>query len=362
MLEADIKGCFDNISHDWLIAHVPTDKGVLRKWLKAGYFEGNNLFPTESGTPQGGIISPVLANLALDGLQDVLAGLVRTVGEARSAKVNFVRYADDFIITGSSRELLEDRVKPLVQEFLRERGLELSEKKTLVTHVTDGFDFLGWTVRWQGGMLLTKPSRKNAKNFLAKVRGTLRDMRTSRQADVIDKLNPVIRGWAGYHRSQMATRTFAKADHAIWQALWRWARRRHPNKGERWIKARYFRCIQGRDWRFAEKDKALLTLASFHKKPHIKVDGSRNPYSPDDEDYFDARLARKMESDLKGRRKLAWLWYWQDGLCPKCGQKITKETGWHIHHVIKRSAGGSDQMGNLELLHPNCHRQHHVNE
>jgi RNA-directed DNA polymerase len=109
VLEADIKGCFDNISHDWLIAHVPMDKGVLRKWLKAGYFEGNNLFPTESGTPQGGIISPVLANLALDGLQDVLAGLFRTVREARSAKVNFVRYADDFIITGSSKELLEDR-------------------------------------------------------------------------------------------------------------------------------------------------------------------------------------------------------------------------------------------------------------
>jgi len=194
VLEADIKGCFDNISHDWLIAHVPMDKGVLRKWLKAGYFEGNNLFPTESGTPQGGIISPVLANLALDGLQDALAGLFRTVREARSAKLNFVRYADDFIITGSSRELLENRVKPLVQDFLRARGLELSEKKTLVTHVTDGFDFLGWNVRWQGGMLLTKPSRKNVKNFLAKVRGTLRDMRTSRQADVIDKLNPVIRG------------------------------------------------------------------------------------------------------------------------------------------------------------------------
>ena len=362
VLEGDIKGCFDNISHEWLLAHVPMDKGVLRKWLKAGYFEGNSLFPTESGTPQGGIISPVLANLALDGLQSKLAGLFRTVREARAAKVNFVRYADDFIITSSSRELLEEKIKPLVQEFMRERGLELSEKKTLITHVDDGFDFLGWTARWQGGMLLTKPARKNVKNFLEKIRGTLRQMRTARQDDVIDKLNPVIRGWANYHRSQMATRTFAKTDHLIWQALWRWARRRHPNKGERWTKARYFRRIAGRDWRFAEKDKALLTLTSFRKKPHIKIDGSRNPYSPEDEDYFDARLARKMESDLKGRRKLAWLWYWQEGLCPCCNQKITKETGWHIHHVIKRSEGGSEQMSNLQLLHPNCHRQHHATE
>ncbi len=362
VLEGDIKGCFDNISHEWLLAHVPMDKGVLRKWLKAGYFEGNSLFPTESGTPQGGIISPVLANLALDGLQSKLAGLFRTVRDARAAKVNFVRYADDFIITSSSRELLEEKVKPLVQEFMRERGLELSEKKTLITHVDDGFDFLGWTARWQGGMLLTKPARKNVKNFLEKIRGTLRQMRTARQEDVIDKLNPVIRGWANYHRSQMATRTFAKTDHLIWQALWRWARRRHPNKGERWTKARYFRRIAGRDWRFAEKDKALLTLTSFRKKPHIKIDGSRNPYSPEDEDYFDARLARKMESDLKGRRKLAWLWYWQEGLCPCCNQKITKETGWHIHHVVKRSEGGSEQMSNLQVLHPNCHRQHHATE
>ena len=362
VLEGDIKGCFDNIDHEWLLAHVPMDKGVLRKWLKAGYFEGNTLFPTESGTPQGGIISPVLANLALDGLQSKLAELFRTVREARAAKVNFVRYADDFIITGTSRELLEERVKPLVQEFMRERGLELSEKKTLITQVTDGFDFLGWTVRWQGRMLLTRPSGKNAKNFLEKVRGTLREMRTAGQADVIDKLNPVLRGWANYHRSQMATRTFAKTDHRIWQALWRWARRRHPNKGERWIKARYFRRIDGRDWRFAEKDKALATLTSFTKKPHVKIDGSRNPYNPEDEDYFDARLARKMASDLKARRKLAWLWYWQEGLCPCCNQKITKATGWHIHHVVKRSNGGSEQMSNLQLLHPNCHRQHHANE
>jgi hypothetical protein len=113
-----------------------------------------------------------------------------------------------------------------LQRLRRERGLELSEKKTLITHLDDGFDFLGWTARWQGGMLLTKPSRKNVKNFLEKIRGTLRQMRTARQEDVIDKLNPVIRGWANYHRSQMATRTLAKTDHLIWQALWRWARRR----------------------------------------------------------------------------------------------------------------------------------------
>jgi RNA-directed DNA polymerase len=361
VLEGDIKGCFDNISHDWLLAHVCMDKGVLRKWLKAGYFEGGTLFPTSSGTPQGGIISPVLANWALDGLQRELDGLFRTVREARHHKVNFVRYADDFIITASSKEFLVNEVRPLVQRFLAERGLTLSETKTVITNVTDGFNFLGWTVRKRKRMLLTQPAKKNVKNFLDKVRATLRAMRTAKQEDVINVLNPVLRGWAQYHRTQMATRAFAKSDHQIWNALWRWACRRHPNKGARWIKARYFRRIEGRDWHFAEKDKLLVSLSSFHKKRHIKVKSDANPYLPEDEDYFDKRLALKMASSLEGRRKLAWLWHQQDGACPLCTQKITKETGWHIHHVIKRIEGGTDQTSNLRLLHQNCHNQHHAN-
>ena len=362
VLEGDIKGCFDNISHEWLLKHVCIDRHVLGKWLKAGYFEGNSLFPTHAGTPQGGIISPVLANWALDGMQRHLDSMFRTTREARKAKVNFVRYADDFIITGSSQEFLETEVKRHIQSFMAERGLGLSERKTVITHICTGFDFLGWTVRRQGGMLLTKPSKKNVKNFLDKVRHKLWVMRTARQADVIEALNPIIRGWTNYHRSQMATRTFAKADHQIWKALWSWACRRHPKKGARWIKARYFRCVQGRDWRFADKEKLLLTLTGFRKRLHVKVDTQRNPYDPADEAYFDARLARRMGSSLEGRRKLAWLWHWQEGLCPICHQKITKETGWNIHHVTKRSEGGSDGTSNLRLLHPNCHRQHHANE
>jgi len=361
VLEGDIKGCFDNISHDWLQAHVCMDKRVLRKWLKAGYFEGGNLFPTSSGTPQGGIISPVLANWALDGLQNELDGLFRTVREARRHKVNFVRYADDFIITATSKEFLVNEVKPLVQRFMAERGLTLSESKTLVTHVADGFNFLGWTVRRRKRILLTVPAKKNVKNFLDKVRTILRAMRAAKQEDVIATLNPVLRGWAQYHRTQMATRAFAKADHQIWSALWRWACRRHPNKGARWIKARYFRRIEGRDWLFADKDKLLTSLCSFHKRRHIKVKSDANPYLPEDEDYFDKRLALKMESSLEGRRKLAWLWHQQDGLCPVCVNKITTATGWHIHHVVQRIHGGTDQTSNLRLLHPNCHNQVHSN-
>ena len=362
VLEGDIKGCFDHISHDWLAANVCMDKGILQKWLKAGFIEMGKLFPTHAGTPQGGVISPVLANLALDGLQHELTTLFSTVREARAAKVNLVRYADDFVITGSSQKLLEDRVKPLVENFLATRGLVLSDKKTKVTHVTEGFDFLGWNVRYLQRMLLTQPSKKNVKAFLDKIRTVLRERKSASQTEVIVKLSPVVRGWANYHRSQMASQTFARCDHQIWQALWRWACRRHPNKGKRWIRQRYFKCLKGREWRFADKDKLLPVLREYPKRPHVKVKGEANPYDPTYDAYFSKRLGRKMETTLEGRRKLRWLWWWQEGLCPVCNQKITRETGWHLHHIIGRSQRGSDKCTNLVLLHETCHVQHHVLE
>lgn len=362
VLEGDIKGCFDNISHDWLLSNVCMDNGVLRKWLKAGFIETGRLFPTQAGTPQGGIISPVLANLALDGLQSELTALFRTVREARAAKVNLVRYADDFIITGISKEFLENEVKPLVAEFLAARGLVLSEKKTKITHVTEGFDFLGWNVRYFERGLLVKPSKKNVKAFLAKIRDMLKSRKAVAQVTVIDDLTPVVRGWAHYHRSQNSSWTFAKCDHQIWSALWRWACRRHPHKGKRWIKQRYFRCIKGRQWRFADKDKLLPVLSGYKQYVHIKIVSEANPYDPKDDAYFSKRLALRMGRTLEGRYKLRWLWWWQEGRCPVCEQKITRDTGWHLHHIVKRSERGSDKLTNLILLHPNCHMQYHVNE
>lgn len=362
VLEGDIKGCFDNISHDWLITNVCIDKGVLRKWLKAGFIETGRLFPTNAGTPQGGIISPVLANMALDGLQSELESQFRTVREAREAKVNLVRYADDFVITGSSKELLENKVKPLVERFLATRGLALSEKKTKITHVTEGFDFLGWNVRYVKRMLLTQPSKKNTKAFLVKVRTALRGLRSASQAEVIKKLSPIIRGWANYHRSQMATKTFSRCDHQIWQALWRWSCRRHPNKGRRWIKQRYFVSHKGRNWRFADKDKILPLLGEYRKRPHIKIKGEANPYDPEYDEYFSKRLGRKMSTSVGGRCKLIWLLWRQEGTCPVCEQPISRDTGWHVHHITKRSQGGSDKASNLVLLHPDCHMQHHSRE
>ncbi|HIH4326836.1 TPA: group II intron reverse transcriptase/maturase, partial [Pseudomonas aeruginosa] len=214
ILEGDIKGCFDNISHDWLMGHVPTDREILRKWLKAGYMEDRQLFPTEAGTPQGGIISPTLANLVLDGLE---AKLDAAFGRKRYANgvqtrlmVNYVRYADDFIVTGRSKELLEQEVMPIIKDFMQERGLTLSPEKTKITHIDDGFDFLGQNVRKYNGKLLIKPSKANVATFLEKVRSAVKGNKALDQPRLIRMLNPMIRGWANYHQHVVSKATFAR--------------------------------------------------------------------------------------------------------------------------------------------------------
>ena len=178
ILEGDIQSCFDEISHDWLLAHVPMDRQILRQWLRAGFSEKHVWHPTNTGTPQGGIISPVLMNLTLDGLQQCLQRRFRRT-KVRNGMVNMVRWADDFIITGSSKELLEHEVKPLVEAFLSERGLTLSPEKTHITHIDAGFDFLGQHIRKYGGTYLAQPAKKNVKAFLEKVRDI---MKSNKQA------------------------------------------------------------------------------------------------------------------------------------------------------------------------------------
>src|SRR5260370_22798688 len=173
-LEGDIKSCFDKISHEWLLAHIPMEKDILRKWLKAGYMEKNALHPTEEGTPQGGIISPAIANMALDGLSQQLLERFPRSKQGNSPKVKLARYADDFIGTGASKELLEQEVKPFIEAFMKERGLSLSQEKTVITHIEEGFDFLGQHVRkYKNGTVLTTPAKNKMKPFLKKVLGII---------------------------------------------------------------------------------------------------------------------------------------------------------------------------------------------
>jgi RNA-directed DNA polymerase len=237
VLEADIQGCFDHINHDWLVSRVRMNKTILRRWLKAGVVHKGQLTPTEKGTPQGGIISPTLANVTLNGLEsDLLTHLGAKLGKmkAEKLKINVVRYADDFVITGISKEVLETEVRPWIEEFLAQRGLRLSPEKTRVTHIEKGFDFLGWNFRKYGGTLLIKPSRKNAKALYDKVAEVIKSHLMVKQVVLIEKLNPILRGWAQYHQPVVAKETFSKMDSLIHWRLTRWARRRHPKKSPMW--------------------------------------------------------------------------------------------------------------------------------
>ena len=374
ILEGDIKSCFDKISHDWLLAHVLMDRVILQKWLKSGYMEKHVLHNTTDGAPQGGIISPALANCALDGLERLLrekypAGKrLKSLGGEKPC-VNLVRYADDFVITSKSKELLEGEIKPLVEHFLQERGLELSSTKTVITHVEHGFDFLGQNVRsYPNGKLLIKPSKKNVKTSLDGIRRTIKAAHGVSAADLIDQLNPKIRGWANYHRHLVSKRTFGRVDHAIFSSLWKWARRRHPNKSPRWFKPKYFAQRGNRDWSFfgetcddeGQTNKVWLYYAkSTPLKRHVKVKGEANPYDPTYETYFEEREGAHLLETFRGTRTLRYLWYEQRGLCTLCTTTITRITGWRLHSCVSRVMGGSAGATYRVLLHPECHDRVH---
>jgi RNA-directed DNA polymerase len=291
VLEGDIKACFDEISHDWLLQNVPMDKQMLRAWLKAGYWEKDQLYPTEAGTPQGGLVSPLLANLALDGME-------ATVKAARTPKdrVHFIRYADDFVVTGASRELLEQKVKPALTAFLTQRGLRLSEQKTVLTHVSKGFDFLGHTVRKFGDTLLISPAKSKVAAMHKKIGTLIHSAGSLTQEAFLRQLNPRLRGWANYYRNGTSKQTFGKLDYHVYNRIRRWMQRRHPNKSIRWQLRKYCSAAANGTysvrWRAKDGKSRVLSLyrtASTHIERHIKVRGNANPYDPQYTKYFEMR-------------------------------------------------------------------------
>jgi len=375
ILEADIKGCFDNISHDWMLQNIPIDKEVLRKWLKAGYMEKQTLYPSENGTPQGSVISPCLANWVLDGLQiaiDKACGIFYQKGNPAKRVnnkngIHLIRYADDFVVTCKDKNILEEKVKPAIERFLQNRGLNLSKEKTCISHIEDGFDFLGQNIRKYKGKLLIKPSKKNIKTFLQKVQKEIKKSSSSSTYSLIQRLNPKIRGWAMYHRHVVSKAAFSFVDNKIWQMLWKWALRRHPKKGKRWIKNKYFKSYKGYKWTFLTHDKEgeVITLYRAEKlkiQRHIKIKSAANPFDDTDEMYFEQRQQYQMLNKLSGKRMHRYIFNRQKGKCKLCQQAITGQTGWHLHHLTPKHLGGKWTAENLVILHPICHVQVHHNK
>jgi len=360
VLEADIKGFFDNIAHEAIlnsISHFP-QRELIRGWLKAGFMFQGKINPTELGTPQGGIISPLLANIGLHGLETYI--------KSTNPKLGVVRYADDFIVTARDKESLE-KAQIQIQQWMRERGLELSSEKTLITSMADGIDFLGFNLRHYGGKLLTKPSKKKVLAFCKRIGSEIKRLNGQEQEEVIRTLNPILRGFANYYKGGVSKETFSYISHRVWQYLWRWAKRRHPNKSKKWVKNRYFKTIQNNQWTFTCKSerrrkKVEITLYPIAKTPierHIKVKGSASPDDPSLREYWDKRHQKNGKSYWEKGSKYYEVAKLQNWKCPICGEPLLNGEEVETHHKVPVAKGGLDDIENLQHLHKACHKQVH---
>ena len=316
VLEGDISACFDRISHDWLLKNIPMDKVVLRKFLKAGFMENGEQHPTTIGTPQGGTISTTIALMALSGLEAKLRS--EKAKQRDKEQINVIAYADDFVVTAASKELLEEKVIPILTSALGEVGLELSKEKTRITQIEEGFDFLGFNIRkYQNGKLLIKPSKANVKSFLTDIREIIRKGVALPTDQLIYRLNQKITGWTNYYRGSVSSRIFARIDSEIFLALKQWGLKRHARKGKYWIIRRYFTTIGHDQWRFycttidksGNKKKIYLKNASeTHIRRHKKILAAANPFNPQFKDYFEKReKERKTRENVSENSKYAGL-------------------------------------------------------
>jgi len=316
ILEGDIKSCFDTISHEWLLNHAPMDKVILKKWLAAGYIEEGTFHSTDVGTPQGGVISPTLLNVTLSGLEAAIKAATK-----REDKINVIIYADDFIITGRTKEVLVNVVKPVVENFLIDRGLVLSKEKTKITHIKEGFDFLGVNTRkYRNGKLIQKPAKDSVKRFMNDIRETIKRNGAVKTEVLIHLLNSKLIGWANYYRHYCSKKTFGDIAHKLFPLLLRWGIRRHQRKGKWWVVNKYFRTKGHQHWIFSTKVKdklfntVYLDLKEISHIPirrHVKIVADATPFDPAYDKYFRIRQARRKRKNLFNACASQWSAWWE---------------------------------------------------
>lgn len=361
VLDADIKGFFDNIAHESILKMIRTfpKTGLIKEWLKAGYIDKGILNPSETGTPQGGVISPILANIGLHGLEQ----FIKTI----SPKLGIIRYADDFIVTARDKESLR-QVLILIKQWLIQRGLEISAEKTRVVHIDDGFKFLGHNLRQYGGKLLIKPQKEKVLAFCHKIKSTLSAMKTCTQEDVIKKLNPLLRGFANYYKGVVSKETFSYVDYRVFKYLQKWAERRHPEKVKEWVKNRYFHQYKGVQWTFMctgtdrrgrEKSFILYDISSTPIVRHIKVKGSASPDDPSLREYWQKRAIDYGKKYWPKGGKYEAVAKFQNWKCPVCDDYLFNGEPVETHHIVPVAKAGSDDTENFMHLHAACHKQVH---
>src|SRR5229473_3985273 len=370
VLDADIRGAFDTISHESLletIGPVP-GKELIKQWLKAGYVEHGAFHATEQGTPQGGVASPLLANIALHGMEEAI-GVTYDYRGQLIGKRAVVRYADDFVCFCETKEDAQ-RVQRILVEWLKVRGLTLSEEKTRIVHLTEGFDFLGFNVRHYpapqtsrtGWKLLIKPSKESVQDMRTKLKVLWEKAHGMNVQTVLGKFNPVIRGWANYFRTAVAKEIFSGLDRWMFYKEDRYTRRMHPKKSTDWRHRTYwgrFQLDRLDPWVFGDKQTGghLLKFSWVPIERHVLVKGTASPDDSRLADYWAKRQAAKARDLASSKQKLAKR---QQGRCRQCGETLFNDEELQVHHLLARSQGGKDSYSNLVLVHLLCHQQIHA--
>ena len=370
VVDADIKGAFDNIAHEYLlqtIGDVP-GRALIKAWLKAGYVEHKAWHPTDAGTPQGGVISPLLANIALHGMEEALGIRNKPNGGSRIRNIGsraLVRYADDFVVLCTSKADAEQVITSL-KDWLAIRGLTLSEDKTRITHLSEGFDFLGFTTREytnvhrrNGKVRLITPSKEAVQRHRDKMRDEWTQLRGKPITTVINELGPKIKGWANYYRHQVASRTFKRMNDFMYKHEWRFVNFTHPNKSQKWKKNRYwgkFNAKRDDNWVFGDKRTGahLPKYTWTHIERHVKVSGWASPDDPNLKDYWAKRNKAKTTGLTPSDQKIARN---QNHVCQICGETLYNGEELQVDHVQPRHKGGAKRYDNLQLLHVDCHKQ-----
>lgn len=370
VLDADISGFFDNIAHESILTMIDSHpaRESIKGWLKAGYIYRGIKTPTDKGTPQGGAISPLLANIGLHGLEKLIKSIKLPKDKwGNRLSIGLVRYADDFIVTSRNKENLEDALIQ-IKQWLSERGLEISEEKTRIVHIKDGFDFLGFNLRQYNGKLLIKPQKEKVLKFCKELGRTISKCATWTQQNLITKLKPILRGFANYYRGVVSKKTFNYINHRVTMYLWRWAKRRHPNKGKKWIKNRYFHRIEGNDWTFAcqgtdsrgkNKFYSLCNISKIPITRHVKVTGSHSPDDPSLRKYWENRNNKQGKQYWAKGSKYEQIAKKQSFKCIICGGYLFNGERIETHHIVSVAKGGLNDVENLMHLHEMCHKQVH---
>lgn len=388
ILDVDIKGFFDNISHEWILKNIPINKYILKQWLNSGYFFNKELLQTIVGVPQGGIISPAIANMVLDGLEKVIDSVSKGIEKKIKAdlrkskqkpiynpKIHYPplpplpegggggRYADDFLITADKREFF-DLIMPKVEKFLAERGVELNKEKTKIYTIEEGFNFVGFnfkknktTARAKGEIFITIPTKENVQNLKDKIKETFKKFKDP--IALIGAINPILRGWGNYYKYSNASKIFSKLDHYVFQKTLHWIRSRKRGRGMKNAIKEFYKKIGRRNWNFQytkqRKSYKLFSLASVKIHRYIMVK-SLNPFVLENYNYFESRTLNqwyKSISDFKLK-----LLSKQKGQCPVCKEslKLLNEEELEVHHIQPREYLGNQAIKNLLLLHKTCHQ------